>query len=47
MMLSDHFSLAEFTISQIATRKGLDNTPSEEIIENLKKTASKMEAIRA
>lgn len=47
MMLSDHFSLAEFTISQTATRKGLNNTPSEEIIENLKKTASKLEAIRA
>ncbi len=47
MMLSDHFSLAEFTVSQTATRKGLDNNPSPEVIENLKKTASKLEAIRA
>ena len=29
MKLSDHFSLAEFTKSQTAERKGIDNTPGE------------------
>ena len=36
MQLSEHFSLKELTISETATRKGLDNTPSEAIIANLK-----------
>ena len=27
-MLSEHFSLAEFTYSQTASREGLDNTPT-------------------
>lgn len=47
MMLSEHFSLAEFTISQTAARKGLDNTPGPGIIENLKTAAAKMERVRA
>ena len=36
MKLSKHFSLAEFTKSQTAERKGIDNTPSEEHIEKMK-----------
>jgi len=36
MKLSDNFSLSEFTKSQTALRNGIDNTPSEEVIENLK-----------
>ena len=36
MKLSDNFSLNEFTKSQTALRNGIDNTPSEEVIENLK-----------
>ena len=36
MKLSDNFSLSEFTKSQIALRNNIDNTPSEEVIENLK-----------
>ena len=35
MKLSENFSLAEMTKSQTATRKGIDNKPSTEHIENL------------
>ena len=34
MRLSTNFTLAEFTKSQTATRKGLDNTPGEEHLAN-------------
>jgi len=34
MRLSENFSLQEFTKSQTATRKGLDNTPGEEHLAN-------------
>ena len=34
--LSKNFTLAEFTKSQTATRKGLDNTPAEEHLANAK-----------
>ena len=37
MKLSPNFSLSELTKSQTATRKGIDNTPSPEHQENLKK----------
>jgi hypothetical protein len=36
MKLSANFSLNELTQSETALRKGLDNTPSEDIIANLK-----------
>lgn len=36
MNLSPHFTLDEFVVSQTAIRHGIDNTPSESIIENLK-----------
>ena len=36
MRLSKNFTLAEFTKSQTATRKGLDNTPGEEHLKNAK-----------
>jgi zinc D-Ala-D-Ala carboxypeptidase len=35
MKLSEHFSLSELTKSSTATRKGIDNTPSEAEIESL------------
>ena len=35
MKISEHFSLAEFTKSQTAIRKGIDNTPSDVHINNL------------
>lgn len=37
MQLSNNFSLSELTKSQEAVRKGIDNTPSTEVINNLKK----------
>ena len=37
--LSKHFTLGEATRSQTAKRLGIDNTPSEEQIENLKAIA--------
>ena len=36
MQLSENFTLAEFTKSQTATRKGLDNTPGEDHLESAK-----------
>lgn len=45
--LSPHFDLAEFTTSQTAERKGLDNTPSPEIIARLRETAGRLEAVRS
>ncbi len=35
MQLTKHFSLKEFTKSQTADRKGLDNTPPQDIIPKL------------
>ena len=37
MQLSKHFTLEELTFSDAATRHGIDNTPDEETIENLKR----------
>lgn len=34
--ISPHFSLRELTYSQSAERKGIDNTPPPEVVENLK-----------
>ena len=42
MKLSDHFSLWELTKSQTATRNGIDNTPDEESIKNLKEVCTKI-----
>ncbi|MGL5182464.1 D-Ala-D-Ala carboxypeptidase family metallohydrolase [Herbaspirillum huttiense] len=44
--LTDHFSLAEMTISETAARKGIDNTPSPAIIKNLTRTAQLLERVR-
>ncbi len=35
MMLSTHFSLEELVASEVATRRGLDNTPPNEVMPNL------------
>jgi len=42
MKLSDHFSLWELTKSQTAIRNGIDNTPDEESIRNLKEVCAKI-----
>ena len=47
MKLSKHFSLTEFTKSQTAERKGINNTPNEEHIEKMKALCeSVLESIR-
>lgn len=45
--LSEHFSLAELTQSSTAVRLGIDNTPSVEIIQNLRIVAKGLERVRA
>lgn len=48
MQLSAHFSLAELTKSQVALRRGLDNTPGEREIANLRRlTNGVLEPVRA
>ena len=43
---SPHFSLDELTFSETAARKGIDNTPSDDVLDNLYKTAMEMENVR-
>jgi len=45
--LTPHFTLEEFTFSQTATRKGIDNTPHEGILDNLCILANGMENVRS
>ena len=47
MQLSKNFKLNEFTASQTATRKGIDNTPAAPIIERLRMLANTLEQVRA
>lgn len=47
MQLTKHFTLEEFTESATATRLGIDNDPSPEILSNLFLLASTMEEVRA
>ena len=46
MSLSPHFSLAEFTVSETAARRDIDNTPPAEVMPALKRTAQGLEAVR-
>lgn len=46
MNLSPHFTLAELTVSETAARAGIDNDPSPEAIERLKKLCQLLEAVR-
>ena len=45
--LTPHFSLDELTLSQTAARQGLDNTPTEAAMKNLKRLAETLEKVRA
>jgi len=47
MQLTKHFSLQELTVSTIAARKGLDNTPNASEIANLVRVAELLEQVRA
>lgn len=46
MRITPHFSLQEMTVSQTATRKGIDNQPSADVIKNLEITCNGLEEIR-
>lgn len=46
MQLSEHFTLAEGIFSSTALRLELDNMPSEQVLENMKSTANRMELVR-
>ena len=46
MNLTPNFTLEEMTYSQTALRRGLNNQPSKAMIEKLRQTAQKMEAVR-
>lgn len=47
MQLSEHFSLEEATHSDTAVRMGINNQPSPQQLENMKKAAAGMEEVRA
>lgn len=44
--LSENFTLGEFLRSETAARLGIDNTPTPEIIEALRRNAQNMESVR-
>lgn len=46
MNLSAHFTLAEAVFSSTAQRLGIDNTPSEQIVQSMMVAASYMESVR-
>ena len=46
MNLSEHFTLGELIASEIATRKGLDNSPTGVELDNLVRLAQKLEEVR-
>lgn len=46
MYLTPHFTLDEMTASQVASRKGLDNTPDSKTIANLVELCKLLEGVR-
>lgn len=46
MQLSDHFTLEELTRSSTATQYRLDNTPGQDVVEHLRRTAWMLEDVR-
>ena len=46
MMLTPHFALDEFIVSQEAARRGIDNTPPAEVVDRLRHTAVGLEGVR-
>lgn len=46
MKLSPNFSLEELTFSQVASRRGIDNTPSPKVKDNLERLAFFLEQVR-
>lgn len=47
ILLSQHFTLHEFIVSDVAKRKNINNTPPQKVIEELKRLAQVMEDVRA
>ena len=47
MKLSPHFTLEEMTVSDYAARLGLDNTPQNEHLMNMRRLAAFLESLRA
>ena len=47
IMLSPHFTLEELIHSDLAIRKGINNYPSADVLENLKLLAKGLETVRA
>ncbi len=47
MNLTQHFTVEELTASDIAARLGIDNTPSQTVLMNLKRLADSLEQVRA
>lgn len=47
ILLSPHFTLEEFVRSDVATRKGINNDPPADVLENLKLLAEALERVRA
>lgn len=46
MLITPHFTLQELITSQIAARDGLDNTPTPEIVGNLRLLCQVLEQVR-
>ena len=46
MNLSEHFSLEELTHSDLAARKGINNDPSSDVLDNLRRLANLLEQVR-
>jgi hypothetical protein len=46
MKLSPNFSLEELTFSQVASRRGMDNTPPDKVKDNLERLAFFLEQVR-
>ena len=47
MRLTEHFTLEELTVSETAARCGIDNTPTPDIMPNLRYLTRQLETIRA
>lgn len=47
ILLSPHFTVQELIASEVAIRKGIDNTPPAEVLENLRLLAEALERVRS
>lgn len=47
MNLTEHFTLDELTHSETAVRRGIDNTPPADVLQNLRMLAEGLERVRA